>query len=52
LIDDVGELNLDDVHWVIVGGESGVNARQMKPEWAINIQKQCAKQEVAFFFKQ
>jgi len=52
LIGDVGFLNLSDIHWVIVGGESGVSARPMNPEWAIKIQKQCADQKVAFFFKQ
>ena len=52
LLDNVGELNLENIHWVIVGGESGVSARPMKTEWALNIQKQCEKQEVAFFFKQ
>jgi len=52
LIGDVGNLNLTDIHWIIVGGESGVSARPMNPEWAINIQKQCAEQKVAFFFKQ
>jgi protein gp37 len=52
LLTDVGILNLDGIHWVIVGGESGHNSRPMKPEWAINIQKQCEEQNVAFFFKQ
>ena len=52
LIGDVGILNLDDIQWVIVGGESGVSARPMNPEWAINIQQQCAEQKVAFFLKQ
>jgi protein gp37 len=52
LLTDVGKLNLDGIHWVIVGGESGHNSRPMKPEWAINIQKQCEEQNVAFFFKQ
>ena len=52
LINDVGALNLDGIHWVIVGGESGTSARPMKSQWAINVQKQCAKQKVAFFFKQ
>jgi protein gp37 len=41
LLTDVGELDLDGIHWVIVGGESGPKARPMNPEWAINIQKQC-----------
>jgi protein gp37 len=52
LIGDVGKLDLTDIHWVIVGGESGISARSMKQQWAINIQKQCAEQNVAFFFKQ
>jgi protein gp37 len=52
LIDNIGELDLKEIHWVIVGGESGVNARPMDPKWAISIQKQCTKQETAFFFKQ
>lgn len=52
LIDCVGELNLENIHWVIVGGESGHKARPMKPEWAIDIQRQCDEQGVAFFFKQ
>ena len=52
LVGDVGALDLTGIHWVIVGGESGGSARPMNPEWAINIQKQCAEQKVAFFFKQ
>lgn len=52
LIGDVGKLNLDGIHWVIVGGESGVKARPMNPEWVKNIQSQCKAQKVSFFFKQ
>lgn len=52
LLNDVGELNLEGIHWIIVGGESGHKARPMKPEWAIDIQRQCDEQGVAFFFKQ
>ena len=52
LISDVGELDLNGIHWVIVGGESGTCARPMQPEWAIHIQRQCEKQKIAFFFKQ
>lgn len=37
---------------MIVGGESGVGARPMKREWALNVQRQCDEQDVAFFFKQ
>ncbi|TDP74722.1 DUF5131 family protein [Roseateles toxinivorans] len=52
LLEDVGELNLTHIHWVIVGGESGPKARPMKEEWADSIRTQCEEQEVAFFFKQ
>lgn len=38
--------------WVIVGGESGPNARPMHPDWARSLRDQCAAGGVAFFFKQ
>lgn len=43
---------LAGIDLVIVGGESGPRARRMHPEWAIEIQRQCAQAGVAFFFKQ
>lgn len=52
LLEDVGELLLDGIHWVIVGGESGAGARPMQKDWVTSIQKQCARQKVKFFFKQ
>lgn len=52
LIGDVGELNLDGISWVIVGGESGDKHRLIKEEWVLNILKQCEEQKVAFLFKQ
>lgn len=52
LLQDIGEIDLSGIHWVIVGGESGAKARPMKPEWALNVKKQCEDQNVAFFFKQ
>lgn len=52
LIEDLGEIDLTGIHWVIVGGESGAKARPMKKEWALNIKRQCEEQNVAFFFKQ
>lgn len=52
LIAPIGELCLDGIHWVIVGGESGPGARPMKNEWAIDIRDQCVKADVPFFFKQ
>lgn len=52
LLDDIGKLDLSGIHWIVVGGESGFNARVMQESWVINIQKQCKEQNVAFFFKQ
>lgn len=52
LLEDVGKLDLTDIHWVIVGGESGHKARPMQPSWVANIQVQSEHQGSAFFFKQ
>lgn len=52
LLGPVGKIDLANIQWVIVGGESGAKARPMKSEWAIDIQRQCDEQEVSFFFKQ
>lgn len=45
-------LDLREIHWVIVGGESGHGARPMLAEWATEIRDQCAEAGVAYFFKQ
>jgi protein gp37 len=52
LIEDLGELNLSNIDWVIVGGESGPFARPMKEDWVRSIQEQAEEQNSAFFFKQ
>ncbi|AKH37282.1 MULTISPECIES: DUF5131 family protein [Nitrosomonas] len=52
LLEDIGVINLTDIHWVIVGGESGPKARPMKPEWVDAIREQCEVADIAFFFKQ
>jgi protein gp37 len=52
LLEDVGELNLSGIHWVIVGGESGPGARPMQKDWVISIRNQCRRAKVPFFFKQ
>lgn len=52
LLEDIGEVNLTGIHWVIVGGESGPKARPMKPEWVDPIHQQCEESGAAFFFKQ
>jgi protein gp37 len=51
-LEDLGEIDLAGLDWVIVGGESGPKARPMKREWVLNIKRQCDEQSVAFFFKQ
>ena len=52
LLADMGEINLDGIDWVIVGGESGPNARPMHPDWVRGIRDQCVAAGVPFFFKQ
>lgn len=52
LLEDIGEIDLRGIAWVIVGGESGPKARPMKAEWARNVQAQCLAAGVRFFFKQ
>ena len=52
LLCDLGAFGLGGIDWVIVGGESGQQARKMSKEWVLNIQRQCAEQGVPFFFKQ
>lgn len=52
LVEDLGELDLTGIDWVIVGGESGPQARPMKEEWALNIMRQVEAQGARFFFKQ
>lgn len=43
---------LDEIDWVIVGGESGPHARPMHPQWARSLRDQCESSKVPFFFKQ
>jgi protein gp37 len=52
LIGPLQNLNLEKIHWVIVGGESGRRPRPMKESWVWDIRQECAEQGVAFFFKQ
>jgi protein gp37 len=52
LLEDVGVINLEGIHWVIVGGESGHKARPMRKEWVDNVKRQCDESNAAFFFKQ
>ncbi|MFO7642283.1 MAG: phage Gp37/Gp68 family protein [Candidatus Competibacteraceae bacterium] len=52
LLEHLGPMDLNGIHWVIVGGESGPNARPMRLEWALAVRDQCEASNVAFFFKQ
>lgn len=52
LIGPLHNLNLKKIDWVIVGGESGLKPRPMDSDWVLDIQSQCEKARVAFFFKQ
>lgn len=52
LLSPLKNLNLENIDWVIVGGESGFKARPIKEEWVIDIKNQCDDAKTAFFFKQ
>ena len=52
LLGSLGNLNLSNIEWVIVGGESGASARPMSEDWVLEIKEQVVAQGSAFFFKQ
>ena len=52
LLSSIPNMNLENIDWVIVGGESGRSPRLMKQQWVFDILKQCEKANVKFFFKQ
>lgn len=52
LLEDLGQINLQGIAWVIVGGESGPGARPIDEKWVLSIRDQCRPAGVAFFFKQ
>lgn len=52
LLEDLGALDLSAMDWVIVGGESGIGAREMNKEWVLSIRDQCRASTTPFFFKQ
>lgn len=52
LLEDIGEIDLTGIHWVIVGGESGHHARPMQEKWVASIKAQADVAGSAFFFKQ
>lgn len=52
LLGSLPKLDLTNIDWVIVGGESGPKARPMEEKWVLEIKDQCKEQNVPFFFKQ
>jgi len=52
LLEPLPNMDLSNINWVIVGGESGPGARPMNKKWVLDIQEQCRKANVSFFFKQ
>ena len=52
LLGPLDDLHLDEMDWVVVGGESGPGARAMQPQWVTSIRDQCVDADVPFFFKQ
>jgi protein gp37 len=52
LLEDLGVIDLNGIHWVIVGGESGHGARPMHADWVRSVRDQCQATGVKFFFKQ
>lgn len=52
LIGDLGDINLEGIDWIIVGGESGPGSRPIKEEWVVNLLNLSRKYGVPFFFKQ
>jgi protein gp37 len=52
LLGSVTSLDLSGIDWVIVGGESGPNARPIKKQWVLDIKERCDEQKIPFFFKQ
>lgn len=52
LIGPVSNLNLDEIDWIIAGGESGFNPRVIAENWVIEIRDKCLSCNVPFFFKQ
>jgi protein gp37 len=52
LLEDLGSVDLREIDWVIVGGESGIGARPMERKWVVSIRRQCRECGVPFFFKQ
>src|SRR5689334_15190785 len=52
LLADLSEMDLNEIHWLIAGGESGPGHRQLDPDWVRRLRDRCEDRGVEFFFKQ
>jgi protein gp37 len=52
LLEDLGQIDLNGIHWMIVGGESGPGCRPLEENWVTSVRDQCRAAGVPFFFKQ
>ena len=52
LLSELSDINLQNIDWIIVGGESGPGARNIEKEWVLDLLNKAKKSETAFFFKQ
>ena len=52
LLGRIPQLHIDNIDWVIIGGESGINARPLELDWIYEIMEQCREKEVKVFVKQ
>lgn len=52
LLGPLDQVNLDNIHWVITGGESGHGHRPIDPDWVRSLRDRCQQQEISFFHKQ
>jgi protein gp37 len=52
LLEDLGALDLNQIHWAIIGGETGPGARSLDTAWIKSILRQCKEQKVAAWVKQ
>jgi len=52
LLSSIPQIELDNIDWIIVGGESGPGSRTLNEEWVVNIKNQCLSHYIPFFFKQ
>lgn len=52
LLGPVGDIDLNGISWVIVGGESGPRARPVEADWVRELRDECVRQRIPFFFKQ